>query len=242
MPPSQENHQFPDTRWTLLIRVGEEAGDEAKQALEELCKSYWYPLYSFGRRQGLSPDDAKDATQIFFSDLLRRKDLEKIQPTLGKFRSFMLAGMKNSILNNFREQRRLKRGGGVTPLSFDEQRGEERYQLEAESGDSPEVIFDRNWATAVLEASVGRLRAEYETAGRSELFGELERFLPSAEKPPTYAELAEKLEMGVSAATMTVHRMRQRFGVILKEELRHTVSTDEDFEDELKHFFSIIGG
>ena len=235
-------NQFPDTRWTLVMRVGEHSEEDAGRALEELCRSYWYPLYAFGRRQGLSPDDAEDATQIFFSDLLRRKDLARIQPELGKFRSFMLAGMKNSILNGLREQRRQKRGGEVDFLSINEFQGEERFQVEGQQEGTPEELFDRNWAMAVLAAAVARLKAEYEKAGRSDMFVELERFLPSADKPPSYAELAEKLGLGVSAATMTVHRMPPRFGTVLKEELRHTVSTDDDFQDELNHFFSIIGG
>ena len=218
------------------------AGDrDARNALEQLCRGYWYPLYAYARRQGLSVDDAQDLTQGFFADLLRREDLRKVRQERGRFRSYMLAGMHNRILNRSREQRAQKRGGDVVILSIDEERGEQRYQLEPPTEETPETIFERSWAMAVLKLAIDRLRDEYDKAGRSDLFHELQLYLPSAEKPPSYRELADRLGMGVSAVTMTVHRMRQRFGFLLKEELRQTVSSEEEFEEELRHLFSVIG-
>lgn len=214
--------------------------NERRSALEQLFESYWYPIYAFARRQGLGVHDAQDATQGFIMDILRRDDLNEVAPERGRFRSFMMTGVRNYIANEFRKAKRLKRGGGVPDLSIDEERGEERYQLEPATDETPESLFERSWAMNMLQVANDRLRKEYEDGGQSELFDELRAFLPSSDKPPTYAELAARLGVGESAATMRVHRMRQRFGDLLQESLRDTVVSEAELAEERQHLFTIM--
>src|SRR5262245_23008400 len=181
MPPSGRDREFAaspaqgfaTTRWTVVLRAGERAGPEAREALASLCEAYWYPLYAFLRRRGHAPEDAADLTQGFFARLLEKNALAAVRRGRGRFRSYLLAALENHLQNRRRGERAKKRGGGRTPLSLDRADAEERYRLEPAHEMTPERVYKRRWALTLLERALDLLRAEMEAAGKGELFAKL---------------------------------------------------------------------
>jgi RNA polymerase sigma-70 factor (ECF subfamily) len=231
---------FQTTHWTVVLAAREKDGTVAREALASLCSAYWYPLYAFIRRQGSSPHEAEDLTQEFFFRFLERHALGSVHPAAGKFRSFLLACLKNFLANE-RERANAQRRGGNQPLvSLDGVDAETRYSLEPADQRTPDAVFDRRWGFAILERTVQSLRQEYSTGEKQELFDELRGFLPGGQATVSRAELAAKRGVSVGAIDVAVHRLRQRFGVLLREQVAQTVSSKAEVEEEIRYLKSVL--
>lgn len=228
---------FLTTRWSVVVRAG--AGEDG-EALTQLCRDYWYPLYSYLRRRGLPMHDAQDVTQAFFLHIVEGQLLTRVSAERGRFRSYLLGALQNFLANEQRRQRTLKRGGRETMVSIDEMQAEERFALEPADELTPETQFERSWAFALLEHVCVRLRTDYEGAGRAVLFEGLEPYLAGKEQLAGYAELGRTLAMSESAVAVAIHRMRRRYGELLREEIAHTVATPEEVEDEIAYLLRVV--
>jgi len=237
----QGARNFRSTHWSIVLAAGDSQSRETTGALEKLCRAYWYPLYAFVRRQGWSEHDSQDLTQAFFAYLLEKKGIARAAPEKGKFRSFLLASLTN-FLNNERDKRqRLKRGGGVEILPLDLENGESRYQREPSTVDSPERIFERQWAQTVIEQAAAKLQAEFAAAGQAERFAVLKDFLMGDSELLSYAEAANRLGLSVPAATSAIHRLRGRFRDVFHEEIAQTLDSREEVSDEIRHLLAALG-
>jgi RNA polymerase sigma-70 factor (ECF subfamily) len=217
-------------------------GDEARAhaALARLCQTYWYPLYAFVRRRGYGPEDAQDLTQGFFAHLLERHGLARANPGRGRFRSFLLASLRHFLANERERATARKRGGGRTLVPWDAASAETRYGLEPADPVTPETVFERNWALALLEQVLKRLEKEQAAAGKAVQFNHLRDFLMGDLEAPSYAELASVLGTGADALRATVHRLRLRFRALLREEVAHTLHTPVEVEEEIRHLFAVL--
>lgn len=224
---------FTKTPWTLVLRAGNAASGEAAEALEWLSGRYWYPLYAFARRSGLSPHDAEDATQGFFTHLLGSEALAKAAPERGRFRSFLLSAFINHMGQQREQQKTWKRGGRHAHVSLDSLTTEERYQHEPVDNRDPARIYESAWASATIRAGLETLRSEYARLGKAKLF---EALLPHLTgEPADYTELGAKLGLAPGAARVAMHRMRHRFSQVLRAEVAATVDGEAEVEDELRH-------
>ncbi len=238
--PIRKHREFASTQWSVVRAAGSEDAEISRSALQELCQLYWYPLYSFVRRQGNDSASAADLTQAFFADLLQRQDLKKVDPELGKFRSFLLAAIKNFILNQWEKERALKRGGGQPLLSMDFSDANRRYLQIPKDRLTPELHFERQWAVTLLDRVQKRQRKEFEQRGRAHVFDKLTGFLAGKNDEMTLADAAAQLSMTEVAAKVAVHRMRTRFAELLRTEIRSTVGTDAEVDAEIQHLFSVL--
>lgn len=231
---------FVTTRWTIVLTAGNSAAPEARSALEKLCQVYWYPLYAYVRRRGHSPEDAQDLTQGFFAQLLEDNWLERADRTRGKFRSFLLTVMSHFLSGQWDKARAQKRGGGLAHVPVQLESAETRYGLEPADPATPEQIYERRWAVALLDEVLRRLREEYETDGRGNLFAILSACLVGERTSHPYAALAKQLGVSENTVKSAVHRMRQRYRQLLREEIAHTVGGPGEVEEELRHLFSVL--
>jgi RNA polymerase sigma-70 factor (ECF subfamily) len=231
---------FATTHWSVVLAAADQETSEAAAALERLCQTYWYPLYAYVRHCGHSLEDSQDLTQEFFCRLLRKNYLAHLDPRKGKFRSFLLAAINHFLANEWDRARTLKRGGQVTFLSLDEVQVEQRYQGEQLAGRSPEEIYERTWAIALLDKVLGRLREETAASGQSTRFEHLKGALMGERPSFSYAELALKLGTTEPALKMAVQRLRRRYAELLREEIAHTVRGPEEVEDELRHLRAVL--
>jgi RNA polymerase sigma factor (sigma-70 family) len=236
------NSGFATTHWSVVMAAGKDHSAQAADALERLCRTYWYPLYAFVRRHVSEAHDAEDLTQEFFAGFLAKEYFAWADPTRGRFRSFLLACLKNFLAEQQRQARRLKRGGGKTPISWDSQTAEERYRLEPADPVTPEQIYDRRWALTLLETVLARLAEEQSTAGKEQVFTQLRGYLWGEARETGYAEIAERLGMTEGAVKVTVHRLRRRLRDLLREEVAHTVASDAEIDEELRHLIAVIRG
>lgn len=232
---------FVSTHWSLVLQAGREPSPAAAAALDELCRTYWYPLYAFVRRQGYDAPAAQDLTQEFFSRLLAAKGLEAVDRSKGKFRSFLLASMKNLLANEWHRARTQKRGGGHAHFSLDAVTAEERYRLEPAEELTPEKVFARRWAETVIDAVTRKLQEEFAADGMADRFEALKTFLLAGEEPPTYAEAARRLNLSEGATRTAIYRMRQRYGELFRAEIAKTVSSPKEMEEEIREFFAALG-
>jgi RNA polymerase sigma-70 factor (ECF subfamily) len=223
-----------------LTAAAADDGTVAREALASLCSAYWYPLYAFIRRQGSSPHEAEDFTQEFFFRFLERHALGSVHPAAGKFRSFLLACLKNFLANERERANTQRRGGGQPLVSLDGVDAETRYSLEPADQRTPDAIFDRRWAFAILERTVQGLRQEYSTGEKRELFEALQGFLPGGKGSVSRAELAAKRGISIGAIDVAVHRLRQRFGALLREQVAQTVSSEAEVEEEIRYLRSVL--
>ena len=182
--------QFTATHWSVILTAGKRGTSESAAALETLCSRYWHPLYAFIRRQGYNPHDAQDLTQAFFARLLEKNYLQVVDPRKGKFRSFLLAALEHFLANEWRRTQTQKRGGRISFISLDDHSAEDRYLQVPASDLSPERIFEQQWATALLEHVLTRLRDEFTASGREALFDDLRIFLTGEKRAVSYAALA----------------------------------------------------
>lgn len=231
---------FATTRWTVVLGAGAADGERSRVALEELCRTYWRPVYAFVRRQGRSTHDAQDLTQGFFERLLAGSDLARVDPALGRFRSFLLASMKHYLANDHDRAVALKRGGGVAPVSLDVEGAETALGLEADTGFGPDRVYDRQWALALLDRVLERLREEHVAAGKVGLFEQLRPTLSVDRASVSYAEMARRLGMTEGAVKVGVHRLRQRYRTVLREEVAATLADPALVEEELRDLFAAL--
>jgi len=233
---------FATTRWTVVLAAGRGRTPQADLALEELCRTYWYPLYAYVRRHGHTRADAEDLTQSFFARFLARNYLEGLRSERGKFRAFLLAALKHFLANEWDRANRQKRSGGVTPLSLDWQSGDTRYQIDPADNLSPDKLYDRAWAVTLLERVITRLRDENAAAGKSRLFERLKPFLMVGKSAIPYAQAADALELTEGAVRVAVHRLRRRYRELLREEIGQTLSDPAQVEEEIRALFGAFTG
>jgi len=226
---------FATTLWTVVLAAGDPGHPEATAALEQLCRIYWYPVYAYVRRKGHMAAEAEDLTQEFFSRLLGRGFPAGIRREGGKFRSYVLRALDHFLVNEWRRGNTAKRGGGSTTFSLDGLDAEARYALEPKDDATPESLYERRWAVMVLDAVRARLRDEYTRQGREALFDALEPSLAGADTLESHAALMARLGMKASALKMAVHRLRKRYGSLLRDEIARTVATPDEVDDEIRH-------
>lgn len=232
--------QFNTTRWSMVLAAREPDAAQSSAALEQLCRTYWYPLYAFVRREGYPHQDAEDLTQGFFERLMEKRYLNQVDPARGRFRSFLVAALKHFLSDQRDRERAAKRGGGRIPISLDAQTAEELYRLELGSELSGEELFERRWALTVLDLARGRLRKEYVTAGKAELHERVRIFEAGDTGVPSYAEVGARLGLSESAVKSAAHRLRQRFRELVRAEIAETVSDPREVDDEIRHLLAVI--
>ncbi len=234
--------QFRTTRWSLVLRAGEEQLSPAdeRRALEELCRAYWYPLYSFIRRRVYDPTTAADLTQGFFLQLLERNSFAVADQRRGRFRTFLLAALGNYLANEREAASSQKRGGGVEILSLDLAVAEGRFAAEPVVEETPERAFDRRWVEVLLGNVLAKLRAESVAAGEQERFDQLKGYLVEGDPGVTFAVAAERLGISEASLKGQVRRLRARFREMLREEVSQTVASRSDVESELRHLMEAI--
>jgi RNA polymerase sigma factor (sigma-70 family) len=220
-----------------VLAAGRPSTPQADHALEELCRTYWYPLYAYVRRQGHSKEDAEDLTQSFFARFLERNYLEGLSSEKGRFRAFLLAALKHYLANEWDKSQRQKRGGGVAPLSLDWRDADTRYQIAPADQLSPDKLYDRAWATTLLEQVITRLREECVAEGKGKVFEQLKPFLTMGKSDIAYAQAAASLGLNEGAARVAVHRLRKRYRELLREEIAQTLTEPADIEEELRALF-----
>lgn len=231
---------FPSTHWSVVLTAEQGSTPAAQAALEKLCRGYWYPLYVYVRRRGFSPEDAQDLTQAFFERLLERDLLADLRPAGARFRSFLLHTMKNLLASEWTRAHAEKRGGTHTIVSLDALDPEARYALEAAEAETPDAAFERRWAGTVLRQAFDRLRQEQVADGKETLFDLLANCLTGATPGQPYAQLAAQLGLTEAAVKMTIHRLRQRYGELLRQEVAQTVVTPAEIDQELRHLLSVL--
>jgi RNA polymerase sigma-70 factor (ECF subfamily) len=235
-----EERWFGTTRWTVVLAAKRENSAEAAEALEGLCRAYWYPLYAYIRRRGHDPDEAQDLTQGFFAHLLASKGLASVDRRKGRFRCFLVASVNHFLANEWDRAHAAKRGGAVSVLSLDEGVAETRYALEATTDLTPESLYERQYALTLLDRALQRLESEYAAADKSRQFDSLKGFLSYDESDRPYAEVGAALGLEASAVASAVYRLRQRYRQLLRQEIAQTVSGLADIEDELRWLFATL--
>lgn len=238
---SPHSGRFATTRWTLVQAIGAQA-PESRDVLEELCSTYWYPLYAYLRRRGHQAVDAQDLTQAFVASLLERNAVERADPEKGRFRSFQLGSLNHFVSDEKRRERAQKRGGDCEILSINVDDAEDRYRLEPVDEVTAEAVFERRWALTVLDAAVDRVQAGYERSGKLPLFKALRGHLGADKSTIPNREVAESLGMQEGAVKVAAHRLRQKYREALRAEIAHTVSSREELDDELRRLFQTLSG
>jgi RNA polymerase sigma-70 factor (ECF subfamily) len=231
---------FPTTHWSVILAADEDSSPRAEAALEQLCRDYWYPLYAYARRRGYSPEDAEDLTQGFFGRLLERDLLAGLRPAGARFRSFLLHAFKNHLASEWVRAHAAKRGGTNAVISLHELDLEARYAREAHDAETPELLFERRWANAVLQRALDRLREEHIVAGKEMLFNSLVNCLTMSAPSQPYGHLAIQLGLSEGALKMNIHRLRRRYGELLRLEIAQTVVTPAEIDHELKYLLGIL--
>jgi DNA-directed RNA polymerase specialized sigma24 family protein len=231
---------FPSTAWTAVSRARSGTEPGAREALACLCAAYWRPLYSFARRLGHTTEDAHDLTQGYFALLIEKDYLGDVRLREGRFRAFLLTSFKHFLSKERDHARALKRGGGRVPVSIDVRDAEAGHTQGPLDTLDPEALFERRWALTILERAMARLRQELEDAGRGPEFVELEGCLTGTEPRVRYHDAAERLGTTEGAVKKMVHRLRRRYGHLLREEIGATVAEPGDIDAELHHLLSAI--
>ena len=225
----------------MVLAAGHREPGRARAALATLCQTYWYPLYAYVRHRGHSPHDAQDLTQAFFVHLLENNALGHIQREGGKFRSYLLTALNHFLVDEWKKAHAQKRDVGQV-VSLDAQEAETRFGREPADIATPERLFQQNWALALLDSVYERLRLEYEGGGKARLFEELRFCLTGERSSLPYVELAKRLKLTESAVKVTVHRLRQRYRELLRQEVAHTLASEDEIEDELRSLFRALAG
>lgn len=230
---------FPTTAWSVVSRA-RSADSKAREALGSLCAAYWRPLYSFARRSGHTSEDAHDLTQAYFTLLIEKDYLADVRLREGRFRTFLLTSFRHFLSKERDRARALKRGGGRVLLSIDADEAEAAHAGEPLDTLDPEALFERRWALTILERAMARLRHELVGTGRDAEFEQLEGYLTGREPKVRYQEAAERLGTTEGAVKKLVHRLRRRFGDLLRDEIAATLADPADVESELRHLLSAV--
>jgi RNA polymerase sigma factor (sigma-70 family) len=230
---------FTTTHWTVVLAAQSDS-PAAQEALEKLCRIYWRPIYGFVQRQGIAPEEAEDVTQAFFVDLLEHKSLTAVRKEKGRFRSYLLGALKYFLADERRRAMAIKRGKGQQLIPLQELSADERTGMEPADPVTAEQIYERRWASTVLERVLGLLKNEYVAAGNAVLFDSLKQLLSDEPGSPSQADIAGQLGMTANAVRQAFHRFRQRYQFLLREEIGHTVATAGDIEDELRHLIRVV--
>jgi RNA polymerase sigma-70 factor (ECF subfamily) len=228
---------FATTHWTVVLAAGRRSTPQSDRALEELCRTYWFPLYAYVRRRGHTKEDAEDLTQAFFARFLGKNYLEGLSAERGRFRAFLLASLKHFLANEWDKSRRQKRGGNLTHLSLDWQTADTQFQIAATAEPSPDKAFDREWAVTLLAKVIERLRAEREADGYAKQFAELKIFLTADKGAVSHADAAKVLGMDEGAVRVAVHRLRKRYRQLLRDEIAQTLADSADVDEEMRALF-----
>jgi len=230
---------FTTTHWSVVLEAQGES-PAAHEALEKLCRTYWRPIYAFLRRQGFRREEAEDITQGFFAQLLGRRSLSAVRKEKGRLRSYLLGALKYFLADEQRRAMAIKRGKGQRLIPLEDLRADERIEMEPANPVTAEMIYERRWALTVLEHVLARLKDEYRAAGNAALFDSLKQLLPDEPGSPSQAEIAAYLGMTENSVRQAFYRFRQRYQLLLREEIAHTVATPGDIEDELRHLIAVL--
>jgi RNA polymerase sigma-70 factor (ECF subfamily) len=232
---------FATTHWSVVLAAGRNDCPAAAEALERLCRAYWYPLYAHVRRRGHDHHAAQDLTQEFFARLLEKHWLEAVVPAKGRFRTFLLTAMDHLLANAWRDARAAKRGGGQTLLSLEEANmGEARFASEPASAAESQRAFDKSWATAVLEQALSELQQEFSARGKAARFADWKVFLTREATTLDCEASGRRLGMSTGAVAVAVHRMRERYSDLLREAVANTVAETSDVDEELRYLFALL--
>lgn len=240
--PEAHGGLFATTHWSVVLTAGEQGSVPAVEALEKLCRTYWYPLYAYLRRRGYGHEDAQDLTQGFLLQLLERRSFARVHQGRGRFRSFLLAGLNYYLIDEHIRANAQKRGGGQPVLSLDVQTADERYRLEPVDELSPDKLFERQWALTLLHKVLDQLEQEFREAGKAQLFDGLRGLLVAGTVQETYAEAGAGLGMTGEAVRKAVYRMRDRYHELFREEIGHTVAEPAEIEEEMRHLRAVLAG
>ena len=238
-PAGHHGRPFTTTHWSVVLTA---QGDSpaAQAALEKLCRTYWWPLYGFVRRNGYTPEEAQDLTQGFFALLLERRDFDAVRKEKGRLRSYLLTSLKHFLAKARRRELTLKRGEGRALVPLDELIAREHADLEPADNLTADKIYERRWALTLLEQVLTRLESEYRSAGNEKLFDCLKEFLSDEPGRRSQAEVGAELGITENAVKQAFHRLRQRYRQLLRDEIAQTVAVLGDVEDELRHFISVL--
>ena len=231
--------EFTTTHWSVVLAAGQHDSPQATEALETLCRTYWFPLYAYVRRRGYSPEDGQDLTQEFFARLLSTHSLSSVHQAKGRFRSFLLASLNHFLANEWDKACAIKRGGGQPLMSLDA--AETRYQADPSEGMSADRIFERQWALTLLAQVAAHLGDDYHAARKGALFDALQIYLSGDKGLPPYRETADKLDLSLDALKKAVERLRQRYGELLRQEIAHTVSDPGEVDEEIRYLRTVLG-
>jgi RNA polymerase sigma-70 factor (ECF subfamily) len=239
---SEQAAAFATTHWSVVLAAASRGSSPAATgALEQLCGAYWYPLYAYLRRRGQSPEDAEDLVQSFFQSLLAGNSLAGVVPEKGRFRTFLLAGVNNFLANQWRRSSTLKRGGNLSFVPLEGTAPEAMYQAEPATDVTPERLYERRCAVALLEQALQRLREEALAAGKGDLFEQLKPFITDKTDSGDYPTVANRLGMSEVAVRVAVHRLRQRYGEVLRSGLAQQVTSPAEVAEELRYMLSLFG-
>jgi len=230
---------FTTTNWSVVLEAQGQS-PAAQEALEKLCRTYWRPVYSFVRREGVRTEEAEDLTQSFFALLLERRNFDAVRKEKGRLRSYLLTSLKHFLISEHRRSVTMKRGKGQQPVPLEELAAVGRAELEPADHLSADRIYERRWALTLMEQVLRRLREEYAMAGNAELFDLLKELLADEPGAPSRAEIAAQLGMTENAVRQALHRFRQRYQGLLREEIAHTVAVASDIDDELRYLICVL--
>jgi RNA polymerase sigma-70 factor (ECF subfamily) len=228
---------FATTHWTVVLAAGARHTPQSDGALEQLCRTYWFPLYAYVRRRGHAKADAEDLVQAFFARFLEKNYLAGLSAERGRFRAFLLASLKHFLANEWDKAQTQKRGGGAAHLSLDWQTADTKFQVAATHEPSPDQAFDREWALALLAKVIERLQAECAADGKAKLFAQLKIFLTTGGGDSAQAEVAKALDMEEGAVRVAIHRLRKRYRVLLRDEIAQTLSDESQVDAEMRALF-----
>ncbi len=237
--PTSVGH-FGNTQWSQVLRAADPDAQGFGPALQSLCQTYWYPLYAFVRRSGHSPQDAEDLTQAFFARLLDKNYLATADREKGRFRTFLIVALKRFLANEWERQHAIKRGGFSTFVEINQENAETRYGGELAHHDQPDALLEKQWAITLIEQVMGHLQTEYTESERGELFGFLRASLTRDDSAMGYAAIAAHLKTSEAAVKMAAMRMRERYQLLLREEIGRTVASPDDVDDEIRHLFTVF--
>lgn len=232
--------RFQETAWSIVLAAGQASEPRAREALAELCRIYWPPIYAYLRRRGYNRDDAQDLTQIFFQHILQEETLRRASPERGRFRSFLLGALNRVIADERAHERAQRRGGAASFISMDEFAAEELHHERLTSDLNPAETLDARWAGVLLQRALGKVRAEFSAEGKAEAFEALSPFLAGEKPGITYQDVAQRLGLALAAVKTHIHRLRRQFATAVRREIMETVSAPHEVDEELRQLRGVF--